>query len=449
MMNTSRNIAAGVSKARTEAGARSSSRRPIFYGWVVVATAALGLCFSGATIVVYSFGVFLKPLTQEFNVGRGAISLAFTLHNFVGAIGAPFAGRLVDKLGAKRVILPGLLLLGLILVSALLIGSHLWQLYLFYLALAPVTLATTPIPYSVVISRWFDRRRGLALGLIMFGMGVGAVVMPPTVQRLIAHFGWRIAFATIGCAILVIPIVVVALFLKEDPKQMGLLPDGEERTVTHVSGAESQIGLGWRQIYRTPKYWLMVAAFALAGGSMHACILHMPALLSDRGLTAQNAALGSSVVGAAVIAGRLLSGYLQDRVFAPWVAVGIFGMSGIGLALLWGGGGGAVALTAAFLVGLGMGAEVDIIAFLVSRYFGLRAFGTAFGLAFGSFILAGGLGGMLMGAGFDRTRSYELPLAGFFVMTVLAVVMFTRLGPYRFAAPQSHERAIVETESLE
>jgi predicted MFS family arabinose efflux permease len=299
----------------------------------------------------------------------------------------------------------------------------------------------------VVVSRWFDRRRGLALGLIMFGMGVGAVVMPPTVQRLIAQFGWRVAFAAIGCAILLIPIAVVTVFLKEDPKQMGLLPDGEERKAKDVN-AENQTGFGWPQIYRTRTFWLMVPAFALAGGSMHACILHMPALLSDRGLTAENAALGSSVVGVAVIAGRLLSGYLLDRMFAPWVAVGIFGMSGMGLLLLWAGGGGPLALTAAFFVGLGMGAEVDIIAFLVSRYFGLRAFGTAFGFAFGSFVLAGGLGGMLMGAGFDRTGSYEVPLAGFFVMTVLALVLFTQLGPYRFAARQSHEMTIVEAESV-
>ena len=447
-MKTSRYIFARAGEARASAGAHSSSCRPIFYGWVVVATAALGLFFSGAPIVVYSFGVFLKPLTQEFHVGRGAISLAFTIHNFIGAGCAPFAGRLVDRFGAKRVILPGLVLLGLILVSALMIGSRLWQLYVFYLALAPVTLATTPIPYSAVISRWFDRRRGLALGLIMFGMGVGTVVMPPTVQRLIAHFGWRMAFACVGCAILVIPIAVVAVFLKEAPQQMGLLPDGDERRANDIRGAENQTGLGWPQVYRTRTFWLMVSAFVLAGGSMHACILHMPALLSDRGLTAENAALGSSVVGMAVIAGRLLSGYLQDRLFAPRVAVGIFGMSAIGLALLWAGGGGAVALAAAFLVGLGMGAEVDIIAFLVSRYFGLRAFGTSFGFAFGSFVLAGGLGGMLMGAGFDLIGSYELPLAGFFVLTVLAVVLFTRLGPYRFAARQSDETAIVEAEGV-
>lgn len=447
-MKNRRNAFARAGEAGRRSGLQSASRHPIFYGWVVVATAALGLFFSGAPIMVYSFGVFLKPLTHEFHVGRGAISLAFTIHNFIGASCAPFAGRLVDKFGAKRVILPGLLLLGLILVSALMIGSHLWQLYVFYLALAPVTLATTPIPYSAVISRWFDRRRGLALGLIMFGMGVGTVVIPPTVQRVIAHFGWRMAFACVGCAILVIPIAVVAVFLKEAPQQMGLLPDGDERRASDVSVAKNQTGLEWPQVYRTRTFWLMVSAFVLAGGSMHACILHMPALLSDRGLTAENAALGSSVIGMAVIVGRLLSGYLQDRIFAPWVAVGIFGMSATGVALLWAGGGGAIALAAAFLVGLGMGAEVDIIAFLVSRYFGLRAFGTAFGFAFGSFVLAGGLGGMLMGAGFDLTGSYEFPLAGFFVMTVFALVLFTRLGPYRFTAQQSFETAIMEAEGI-
>ena len=290
-MKTNRYISARASEPKTGVRGRSSLRRPIFYGWVVVATAALGLFFSGAPIVVYSFGVFLKPFTQEFHVGRGAISLAFTLHNFVGASCAPFAGRLVDRLGAKRVIVPGLVLLGLILISALMIGSHLWQLYVFYLALAPVTLGTTPIPYSALISRWFDRRRGLALGLIMFGMGVGTVVMPPTVQQLISHFGWRMAFACVGCAILVIPIAVVAIFLKEDPKQMGLQPDGDERSANDVGGAENGIGLEWPQVFRTRTFWLMVSAFVLAGGSMHACILHMPALLSDLGLTSENAAL--------------------------------------------------------------------------------------------------------------------------------------------------------------
>lgn len=425
---------------------------------------ALGLFFSGAPIVVHSFSVFLKPLSQEFHAGRGAISLAFTIHNFVAAFCAPVIGRLVDRHGARKVLLPGLALLFLTLMSALAIGSKLWQLYAFYLALGPITMATTPIPYSAVISRWFDRRRGLALGLIMTGMGVGTVVMPPVAQRLIANFGWRMAFAAVGCAILLIPIGIVGAFLKDDPKQKGLLPDGEQPTETGTvanrqasglppqqskGGIAGDPGMAWPDICRTRTFWLLIFAFFLVGASVHACSLHMAALLSDRGLTAQNAALGSSIVGLGIMVGRVSSGYLQDLFFAPRVAMATFGMAASGMALLWTGSTGVFALVGAFLVGLGMGAEVDIIAFLMSRYFGLRALGTAFGFGFGAFVLAGGLGGLLMGAGFDRTGSYRLPLAGFFVATVVAVALFTRLGPYRYrvlreeGAPRAQVEAVV------
>jgi len=405
----------------------------------VVATAAVGLFFSGAPILVFSFGVFLKPLSQEFHAGRGAISLAVTIHNLVGAFCAPVIGWLVDRHGARKVVVPGLALFAGVLISALAIGSHLRQLYLFYLVLGPITAATTPVPYSAVISRWFDRNRGLSLGLIMMGMGAATIVMPPVVERLIGNFGWRMAFAGAGCAILLIPIGLVAAFLHEDPKQKRLLVDGELSRAIEAAAARPAPGVEWAEIWPSRLFWLLVAAFVLTGASVHACILHMAALLNDRGLTAHQAALGSSIVGMAIVVARLSSGYLQDRFFAPRVAMTIFGLSALGMATLWAGKGGPVALAAAFLVGLGMGAETDIIAFIMSRYFGLRALGTAFGFAFGSYVLSGGIGGLLMGAGFDRTGSYALPLAGFFLATVIAVVLFTRLGPYRYGAARPKE----------
>lgn len=416
------------------------NRQPrVFYGWIVVATAGFGTFFSAAPIVVFSFAVFLRPLAQSFHTGRGAISLAFTAHNVLAAVSAPLVGRLIDRYGAKRVILPGLATMALILISARAIGTELWQLYLFYLILSPVTVMTTPLPYTWVISRWFDRRRGLALGLMMFGMGLGTIVMPPIAQRLIANFGWRNAFAILGCVVLLFPISVVGALLKEDPKEKGLLPDGE--TSLNGSRAAPLSGMAWGAIWRNQAFWVLNAAFFLAGASVHACILHMAALLGDRGFSAQTAALGSGIVGIAITLGRLASGYLQDRFFAPRVATGVFSLAAAGMALLWTGSAGPVAAAGAFLVGLGMGAETDIIAFLMSRYFGLRALGTAFGFGFATFVFAGGIGALLMGIGFDRTGAYRVPLAGFFLATVIAVLLFACLGPYQFGVAREEPLA--------
>jgi MFS family permease len=159
----------------------------------------------------------------------------------------------------------------------------------------------------------------------------------------------------------------------------------------------------------------------------------MPALLTDRGVSAQGGAIGSSVVGVAILIGRIGTGYLLDRFFAPRLAVILFGGASVGIALLWAGSAGRLAVFAAFLIGLGMGAEGDLIGYCMSRYFGLRAFGTAYGYGFAAFVLAGAGGTLLMGAGFDLTHSYALPLSILFLFLVSAVVLMMRLGPYTYA----------------
>lgn len=417
----------------------------LFYGWVVVATAALGLFLGAFPVVVFSFGVFFKSYIQEFHSGRAAISLAFTIHNFITAFLAVFIGRLADQFGARKVIVPGLGILGLILLSAEVIGSNIWQLYVFYSVLGAVGGATTSVPYGLVVSRWFDRRRGLALGLMMVGLGAGAILMPLLVQRLIASFGWRAAFAIVGCAILIIPMPIVGLLLRETPERMNLTPDGVSGTPAELLAHGQSEGHTWREIWHSGTFWLMIAAFVLVATSVHACIIHLPELFADRGASMKAAALGSSVLGLAVLAGRIGTGYFLDRYFGPHVALFVFASSALGIALLWTGSNGAPALLGAFLVGLGFGAEVDIIAYLMSRYFGLRSLGTAFGFAFGAFVMAGGMGPLIMGFAFDHTGSYRVPLAGFFVATIVAVTLVGRLGPYRYAVQKAEGETIVST----
>jgi MFS family permease len=417
-------------------------RPRIFYGWWVVATAALGLCFGSAPILVFSFGVFFKSLSQDFNVGRAAVSFAFTLHNLISAMCAPLIGRLIDRFGARSVILPGAGIFGLLLLSSKTLGARITYFYLFYAALGIVSPCAGPTSYGVVVSRWFNRRRGLALGLMMLGIGIGAITIPLVVHRLITVYSWRTAYAASGCAVLLISLPAAAIFLRGAPGDKGLWPDGITPPHGALQGAiddrKIEEGLSWHDIWHSSTFWLLISAFFLVGASVHACTLHMPALLTDRGVSARGAAVASSIVGVALLIGRVGTGYLLDRFFAPRLAMLFFGGAAVGILLLLAGAAGTFALGAAFLVGLGFGAEGDIIAYTLSRYFGLKAFGTAFGYAFGAFVLAGALGTLLMGVGFDSTHSYKVPLGGFFIAMLLAVTLMTRLGPYRYAAPQAN-----------
>jgi predicted MFS family arabinose efflux permease len=213
--------------------------------------------------------------------------------------------------------------------------------------------------------------------------------LSPTSQRFIALYGWRSTYAIFGCATLLIPIPVVSLFLKEDPGREGFLPDGIPSVNTNEPADRPIEGLAWNQVWRTGTFWVILWALFLAGGSSHACYLHLAALLSDRGASAQAAANATSIVGVAMLCGRSGSGYFLDRFFAPRVAAILFAQSALGIALLAAGATGHGAIFAAFMVGLAFGAEVEVMGYLVSRYFGLRSLGNTFGACFASFVLAG------------------------------------------------------------
>jgi MFS family permease len=407
-------------------------RHGIFYGWGVVLTAAFGLMLGTAPIISYSFGVFFKSLSLNFHAGRAAFSLAFTLHNLVGAFSIAATGRLIDRYGARKVIVPFSVIFGFLLLCAEAVSGKLWHLYLFYLALGIVSCGTGPVPYSDVVSHWFDGRRGLALGLMMLGLGIGAVIMPPLAAYSIVTFGWRATYAAFGAAVLILAVPLVLAFLKETPDEMGLLPDGATQVEAMPPRAGDEDGMSWNDASRGRTFWIMFSAFTLVSISVGACLVHMAAILSDRGSTAQAASLASSLLGLALLIGRVASGYLLDRIFGPYVAAWFFGGAAVGIALLWATRAPEFAFAAAFLIGLGLGAEIDIMGYLTGRYFGLRSFGEIYGYMVASFAAAGGLGAYLMGAGFDLTGSYNLPLATFFLATIASMLFMTRLGPYRY-----------------
>src|SRR5262249_42133455 len=233
-------------------------------------------------------------------------------------------GRLCDRIGARPVILVSLTLFGIVLLAAQTIGSRLWELYAFYLVLGVVAPGTNAIPYGLVVSKWFNRRRGLALWLMMIVIGGGAIVIPPVARTLITAYGWRATFAVFGSAALLLAVPVIAAFLKESPYQWS----------SRLPSTDDLEGFSWREIRASGDFWLMVAVFVLVSASVQACLIPIAQLMTDRGAAGNVAAFAVSVSGAALLAGRVATGYFLDRYSAPGVARVVFASAAVGIALL-------------------------------------------------------------------------------------------------------------------
>jgi MFS family permease len=415
---------------------RGQKSGKVFYGWWIVLVAGVGLSVHSAPILVFTFGVFLKSFSQEFSWSRGQASLAVSLFTLGLAVAAPFLGRLVDRFGARRVILPSTLLFGVGVLSLYFLSAHLWHFYAIFLFMGVVGSGTSPVPYSKVISRWFDRQRGLALGLALVGSSVGVTVMPSLAQALITSVGWRSTYVCLGLLTMAITFPVVGLFLKETPQLMGLRSDGEaSAAATAAEKLRPESGLSSHEACRTATFWVLVSAAFLVTASFVGCLVHLVPLLTDRGVSAQSAALATSVGAGGALLARAGTGYLLDRFFVAQVAAPFLCGSALGILLLWSGVVGGWAFVAAVLVGLGQGAEFDILPYAISRYFGLRAFGEIYGYIFAAVTLGATVGPLVMGVSYDATGSYSLALISFAIASFTAAGLMIGLGPYRVWEP--------------
>ena len=427
---------------------RRGKQSRVFHGWWIVTVSAIGLLFCYISTVGFTFGVFTNPLIEEFGWSRTEISLAFSLSLIAMCLAMPVVGPLVDRYGPKRVIIPSILVLGLSLASLYFLPDSLLCFYGIYIVAGMAGGGSSMMPYSKAVSYWFDKQRGLALAVAAMGAGLGSLIMPPFAQALIDGMGWRGAYLIIGVTVFIITIPVVALWLKEKPEDMGLTTDGEaalggqDMTGEVLDEASEAVpGLTGPEALRTGIFWLLSAVFFLISSSVMAGLIHLVPMLTDRGFSAQSAALAAAVLGGASLIGGVFSGYLLDRFFATYVVAGFCGSAALGLFLLWTTAASSVPFVAAFLIGLGMGASGELVPYLTGRYFGLRAFGEIYGYGLISFTLGGVVGPVVMGIGFDVTESYSVVLMIFGLASLAAAFMATRLGPYRIWSEDSVAQA--------
>ncbi|HEV8712136.1 MAG TPA: MFS transporter, partial [Candidatus Binatia bacterium] len=364
----------------------------VFYGWWVVG-ASLTCLVVGIPIVSYTFGNFVKPLHEAFQWSRGQMSLGPSLALLGVTFGQPFLGRLTDRFGARVVILPCAVGFGASWMALHSLTASLWHFYLLYFLLGLFGGGVGPVPFAAILSRWFEKMRGLALGLATVGLSLGGFIMTPLAQHLIATRGWREAYALIGVLVWVIVLPVAGLALRERPETYGLLPDGERpRTDTmEPEGRASLSGLAFAQAWRTPNFWCLCAAFFLLSIALHGFLIHLIPLLTDRGVSGQKAAFFLSLLAASSIVGRAVSGYAADKAQAAlamgskYIALGSFLCATAGILFLWQSQSEAGVYVFALLFGLSTGAEVDLFPYMVSRCFGLKAFAEIYGYTLSAF----------------------------------------------------------------
>jgi MFS family permease len=382
----------------------------IYPGWLVVLASFVGVMVGFGSLMVFTFSVFLKPLSAEFGWSREAISRAFGIAALSVAACSPKLGSLLDRYGPRKIILPCMAIYGLSVCSLSMLTSSLAQFYATFVVIGIVGNATTQMGYSRAVTTWFDRRRGFALALVMAGSGAGSILLPALAQRLIDAGGWRAAYLTLGVLILVLGIPLTALFVRERP------------STPHVHAASKAEDPSASEGLRSKVFWILVGTLFFGSISVNGAVTHLSPLFTDRGISATDAALAVSTLGAFSFLGRLATGYLLDRFFGPRVAFFLMASMAGGIFLLATASSRPAGLAAAALIGIGLGGEADVTPYLLSRYFGLRSFSSLYGYTWTAYAIAGAIGPVMMGRAFDLTGSYTS------FLSILAVATFASAG---------------------
>lgn len=393
---------------------------PRYAGWRVTLASSACVFVGFASLLVYTFGVFLKPLANEFGWSREAVSAAFGLAALSVAACSPVLGYLLDRYPARRIIIPCLAVFGIAFAALSKLSPPIWHLYAVFIVLGIVGNGTAHLAFTRVISTWFDERRGLAFSVLLTGGAIGAMVLPSVAQSLISAVGWRSTFVILGAMSLVVGLPL-ATRVSENPAQLKTASAAVNSGSTTAEGLRSYI------------FWIIVVVLFLASISQNGAIAHLSALLTDRGVSPEKAALALSALGAATVVGRLVTGGLLDRFFAPRVGFVLLGVAAIGTALLANARSLSTGVIAAALIGIGMGGEADVTPYLLTKYFGLRSFSTLYGFTWTAYAIAGALGPVIMGKAFDATGSYSALLVYLGVSTLIAAVLMLFLPRYRIS----------------
>ncbi len=387
--------------------------------WGTVLASTIGVMASCITLVNYSLGVFVVPLTNEFGWARRDIMLATTFVSTGALLTSFVAGWLADRFNIWRLIAVSQVMFGLAFCALAAFTDSLTVFYGIYLSMAFFAGGTLPITFTKIVASRFERHRGLAIGLTLAGTGLSGFLVPPIVGYFVNTYGWRAGYLAVAAFPMILAMPLTLLFLRR------------AAPVAQTGSPVASYGMTVAEAVRTWRYWVMVVAFFVASASATVVSANAVPLLIGRGFEAQTAANLAGIYGLAVIAGRIIVGMLADKFWAPPIALAVLVPSAVATVLL------VtiplnvpIALLLIAILGLGTGAEGDLLSYIVTRYFGIKAYGQIFSGIFVAFIAAIAITAPLSGMAYDMAKSYTPAMLVAAAGWLICGLLFMTLGPY-------------------
>ena len=430
----------------------------------VVVACTVGNAVSVTPMVYTVFGLFLIPISTEFNWPRASVSFVLFIIAVAGAISYPIIGRLIDRHGARPVILTGNVLFAASVACVSLVEASRLQFYSAYALIGITAAIPSSVMFTKVIAGWFDQNRGLFLGIAGgLGNGVGAALSPLFAYALLSHYGWRVGFQGIGAAIILIGFPALYLLLKDPPQttaraeagspedtggltlaeagspedtggltlaEAGRPEDTGGLTLAEAGPPEDTGGLTLAEALKTRTFWIILAAIALGAGCMTAIFAHVVPMLLDRGVPAEQATTVLATFSLVTAGWQIGMGYMLDRIPKPWIAAPFYLLALVGLVLLESTSSYPLLLLSGMLMGLGLGTEYGVLPYFLSRYFGVKHYGAISGSMYAVIVLTQGLTPFLMDLVFDMTGAYDSAIFAICIGLVAGAVLITRLIPF-------------------
>jgi sugar phosphate permease len=402
--------------------------KKIHYSWVMVAMTVAILIVHA--LISYCFGLFLKPMTLEFGWDRGALAAVYSMIVLVtGSLGI-LSGRLTDRYGPRPIVTSGGLLIGIAFILMSQINS-LWQVYLIWGFLVGVGFSFCLIPVMTIIPRWFVKGRGMVMGIAMAGRGVGGIISPLLAQWLISDYGWRWTFFILGLIAMVF-ITSIAQFMRHSPQRMGIKPlGGDEIVEVEQSRSTAAEGLSFSQAIRTSRFWLFGFILASVFFCLGTIMVHIVPYANDTGIPAITAASVLSIAAGISIIGRLIIGYISDRIGGRLILTICLIL--ITLSIIW-------LLFAektwmfymfAVMFGLSYGGFTLLLPVVTAELFGLASLGIIIGAITFMTTLGDAVGAPVSGTMFDTTGSYQLAFLTIIGICTVAVILSVFLLRYQ------------------